>query len=407
MISKKSLFVSFILLLMLALAACSGSSSSSSDSGKNSESASKGSSGDVKEVPIGYSGPLSGAAAYYGENTVNGLKMAAEEINEAGGFEVDGQKYKLKLVTLDDKYLPNETASNAKRLIQENDAKVIFNPHSGGIKAMQVFNEQEEFLIAAYTSEPDIIEQGNELTWRIPPGYDTYIEPFSDYEMERFGKKIAFLPTASQYGKDWAENLKPVWEKKGGEVVFEADIDFSKDTDFYTVVTNALKEKPDVLFIGGPSEPTALVAKQARDLGFEGGFLIMDQAKMDEMAAVMDGKMELLEGSVGVLPLVNTDYPGTAAFVEKYREAHKKDPGSEAGLNYIALYALVEAMKVAGTVDDAAAIRKALDEGVKNIPEDKQVYQISGVTEKGANELPLRMGVVEDGEVKQVDPEKK
>lgn len=80
---------------------------------------------DENVVSIGYSGPLSGSGAYYGENTLNGLEMAVEEINEEG-FEVDGETYNLNLVTLDDQYLPNETASNAKRLVQEEDSPIIY-----------------------------------------------------------------------------------------------------------------------------------------------------------------------------------------------------------------------------------------------------------------------------------------
>ena len=349
---KKGLFYSLLLLLMLALTACGDSDEASSDGSGDSKD-----DGEVIEVPIGYTGPLSGPAAYYGENTTSGLKMAIDEINEAGGFEVDGKQYKFKYIQLDDQYLPNEAANNAKRLVQEENAKIIFNPHSGGIYAMQVFNEQDGFLIGAYTSEPGIIEDGNSLTWRIPPGYDGYIEPFTEYQMERFGKKIAFLPTATQYGKDWAALLKPVWEEHGGEIVFETEIDFNKDTDVQPIVTNALKHDPDVLFIGGPSEPTALVVKAARELGFEGGFIIMDQAKLDEMAAVLGDNMELLEGSAGTLPLIYSDFPGTPAFVEKYNELYDKNPGSEAGFHYFAVYALVEAMKIAGSVDDIEAIR--------------------------------------------------
>lgn len=140
-----------------------------------------------KVVNIGYSGPLSGAAAYYGENTLNGLKMAVEDINKEG-FEVNGDKYKLNVVALDDKYLPNETASNGKRLVQENQTPIIFSPHSGGISALQVFNEVDNFIVSAYSSEPDIVERGNTLTVRIPPSYEGYIEPFSDYAMDNFGK---------------------------------------------------------------------------------------------------------------------------------------------------------------------------------------------------------------------------
>lgn len=389
---KKSVFGSFLLLLILILAACG------EEEGSTDADASGGGSGGG-EVTIGYSGPLSGPAASYGEETLKGLKIAVEDINEEGGIEVDGKNYTFKLETIDDKYLPNETAANAKRLVQEEDAKFIYSPHSGGIYAMQVFNEMEDFVIMGYTSEPGVTEQGNTLNVRIPPRYDQYLEPFTEYEMERFGKKIAFLPTASQYGKDWAEMLKPVWEEKGGEVVFNESIDFSKDTDFQTIVANALEEKPDVLFIGGPSEPTALVAKQARDLGFEGGFLIMDQAKLDEMAAVLGGNYDLLEGAISTTPLVNTEFPGTAAYIERYKENNDRDPSAESAFHYVSLYVLAEAMKEAGSVDDTKAIMAAMDKGAKNLPEEKQVYVIPEVAEDGGFGSMLRMAYIEDGEL--------
>lgn len=391
---KKSLFGSFLLLMLLILGACG-----SGEEANDADAKSGGSGGSGGEVTIGYSGPLSGPAASYGEETLKGLKIAVEDINEAGGFEVDGKTYTYKLETIDDKYLPNETAANAKRLVQEEKAKFIYSPHSGGIYAMQVFNEMEDFIIMGYTSEPGVTDQGNKLNVRIPPRYDQYLEPFTEYEMEKFGKKIAFLPTASQYGKDWAEMLKPVWEEKGGEVVFNESIDFSKDTDFQTIVANALEEKPDVLFIGGPSEPTALVAKQARDLGFEGGFLIMDQAKLDEMAAVLGGNYDMLEGAISTTPLIHTEFPGTEAYIKKYKENNDRDPSAESAFHYVSLYVLTEAMKAAGSVDDTKAIMATFDEGAKNLPEDKQVSMIPEVGEDGGFGSMLRIAYVENGEI--------
>ena len=113
------------------------------------------------------------------------------------------------------------------------------------------------------------------------------------------------------------------WKKKGGKVVYNSSIDFAKETDFFTIVTNALKEKPDVLFIGGASEPTAKVAKQARELGFKGGFIIMDQAKLDQMKPIA-GSYEALEGSIGVMPLIDSDEEAIPAFAEKYQKIIKK-----------------------------------------------------------------------------------
>ena len=379
-----------VLLLMLLLTACSNSANPAGTEA-NGESV----------VNIGYSGPLSGPAAYYGKNSLSGLEMAAEEINADGGFEVDGKKYTVNLVSLDDKYLPNETGSNAKRLKQEHHTPIVYVPHSGGILATQVFNTQDPFIIGAYTSEPAIVEQGNPLTVQIPPKYDGYIEPFSKYQMEHFGKKIALLPTSTQYGKDWTKALVPVWEKLGGEVVYESSIDFNKDTDFFTIVTNALKKNPDVLFVGGPSEPTALVMKQARELGFKGGFIVMDQAKMDEIEAVLGGP-EALEGAVGVLPLVNTDFPGTKTFIEKYNQEHKKNPGSEAGYHYLSLYIFVEAMKAAKSVDDPQKIMEHLQDGLENMPDAKKVYEIEKIGKDGSLEMPYRIAAVKDGKVVEI-----
>src|SRR5699024_736247 len=135
-------------LLLYVMSACIDSTGNNDDESAVAESGESG----ENVVNIGFSGPLSGSAAYYGENTLNGLNLAVDEINEEG-FEVDGKTYKLNVVALDDAYLPNETASNARRMVQENNTPIIFNPHSGGISAMQVFNEEENFLIGAYSSE--------------------------------------------------------------------------------------------------------------------------------------------------------------------------------------------------------------------------------------------------------------
>lgn len=393
---KSLLMMTVFFIVIFSLAACSSKDEQTANTKQSSADGSK--TEGAGTVNIGYTGPLSGPAAFYGKRTLNGVKMAADEINSEGGFEVGGKKYKLNIVSLDDKYLPNEAGANAKRLIQENKTPIIFTPHSGGVFALQVFNQQDKFLIGAYTSEPKVSEVGNNLTVRIPPRYDGYLKPFTDYSMKKFGKKIAFLPTSSQYGKDWSTKLKAYWEKQGGKVVYNSSIDFAKETDFFTTVTNALKGKPDVLFIGGASEPTAKVAKQARELGFKGGFIVMDQAKFDEMKAVT-GSYDLLNGSIGVMPLVeSTNSEAIPDFVKKYKEEYGENPGSEAGLNYIATYIFVEAMKAAGSVDDAEKIQAHMQDGVSNIPENVRIYQFSKFA-GGGFDGDLEVAAIEDGKI--------
>jgi branched-chain amino acid transport system substrate-binding protein len=224
------------------------------------------------------------------------------------------------------------------------------------------------------------------------------MKPFSKIAMERYGKKVAIANATHDYAKAWTAMFVPVWKEMGDEIVAENPMDYNKDTDFYSGVSRVLAAKPDVLFIGGASEPTALVVKQARELGFKGGFIVMDQAKLDEMEKVTNS-WKMLEGSVGVMPLVTYGTPETESYVERYRKIYKKDPGSEAGLNYFAAHLMVEAMKHAGTVTDAKAIHANVNKALKTLPPDHNIYNLTHMDEGGGLEGNLTVAAVIDGKV--------
>ncbi|NSX13498.1 MULTISPECIES: ABC transporter substrate-binding protein [Cupriavidus] len=352
-------------------------------------------------VKIGYTGPLSGGAALYGKNVLSGVQMAVDEIN-ASGLEVKGKKVKLEVVALDDKYSPAEAAINGRRLVQQHKTPAVFVPHSGGIFALQAFNEQEKFLVMAYSSVPRITDAGNKLTIRIPPAYTGYIEPFIKAQMKRYGKNVALAPADHDYAKAWVQAFLPAWEAAGGKVVANNPMSYTKATDFYSGVSRAISEKPDVMFVGGPSEPTALVVKQARELGFKGGFIVMDQAKMDEMARVTNG-LGMLEGSIGVLPLVNDSRPAAQNFNARYKKLHDgRDATTEMSLNYTMVYALAGAMKLAGTTSDAAAIRAKMPDAVKGLAKEVNPNEVDGIDAKGGSMADTVVGWVQNGKISQV-----
>jgi len=353
-------------------------------------------------VTIGYTGPLSGGAALYGKNTLTGLEMAADEINKAGGFEVAGKKYTLNIVALDDKYAPSLSAVNAKRLKAQNNAPVIFTPHSGGAFALQAFNEADGFILGAYTSIPAVTERGNKLTLRIPPSFVGYVEPFIREEMKRYGKKLGVASADHDYAKTWSEIFVDAWKKAGGEVVSVNPMSYNKDTDFYSGVSRVIAARPDVMFVGGASEPTALVIRQARELGFKGGFAVMDQAKLDEMSRVLDG-FAMLEGAIGVMPLVHDTRPGAEDFVARFRKAYNRDPGSEMSYHYSALNALVEAMKLSGSVSDPRAIHAKMNEAYGKLTPQKNPSRISGIDERGGSNAQIVVGLVEKGKITPIE----
>ena len=350
------------------------------------------------EVNIGFTGPLSGGAALYGENTLEGLRMAAEEINAAGGITVDGEKHTINIQALDDKYSPSQAAVNGKRLVQQYNAPVIFTPHSGGTFALQAFNERDGFLVMSYTSVPAVTSKGNKLTVKIPPNFTDYIEPFSRITMDRFGNKLGVANATHDYAKYWTKEFVPVWRELGGEVAAMNPMDYNKSADFYTGVSKVLSEDPDVMFVGGASEPTGLVVRQARELGFKGGFILMDQAKMDEVAKVSGG-IKSLEGSVGVVPLDKYENEGAKLFLEKWQKDHNGVATSETAYNYFAMYLIAQAMQEAGTVDDAKAIRAAIASAMDKVSVEHNPYDVDGIDEAGNLGADPQNAEVVDGEV--------
>lgn len=351
-------------------------------------------------VKIGFTGPLSGGAAVYGQNALYGMKMAADEINAAGGFAVDGKKYTFEIVSLDDKYAPSQAAVNAKRMVQRDKVKVVFTPHSGGVNALKGFNEKSDFMLMAYTSVPGI-EDGNDLTFRIPPNFEDYIAPYTEFTLNEHGKKIAIVSGTHDYARMWVRSFVPAWEADGGEVVANNPMDYNKSADFYTGVSRALAKQPDALLIGGPSEPSGLVAQQARQLGFTGGFVFMEQAKIDEMEQVV-GSLELFEGSVGNTPLSVLTNPGAIRFIEKYKAAKKDEnalPAAEIGYHYMTIHLLAKAMHEAGTVVDTQRIAKALDSAAQQLDDKYNTYDVHGVDDEGGFVLAQNVAVVRDGKI--------
>ena len=225
------------------------------------------------------------------------------------------------MVTLDDRYFPNESATNAKRLVHQSSAPIVFCPHSGGILAIQGFNATQPptSSSARYSSEPQILESSNPLTLMIPPRYDDLLRRVRADDDRQQGQAPGPHSRLACLCEGVDERLLGgVADARAGRVLTNNEIDYNTTADFSSVVSTALSEKPDVLFVGGPSQATALVIKAAREQGFKGGFVVMDQAKFEEMNKIVP--MEMLEDSVGVMPTVHHPDFRAARFVEKYHQ---------------------------------------------------------------------------------------
>ncbi len=312
-------------------------------------------------ITIGYSGPLSGGGAQFGQNLKWGLELAADDINALGGATVAGKKYKVRIVSMDDQFQTALTVNNAKRLVHQEGAKMVYNPSSGGIFGLMAINEKENFIVGAYTTNQKCVTAGNKLIFRGPPSMLVYVRNWADRAMAKGWKKAAMMPDAYDYGKLWSGLFEKYWQEKGGTITTNIPVDFMKVTDYYPLLTKALATQPDCILIGSSSEPDAMQIQQARELGFKGGFIIIERGKLEEMERIVT-KMDALNGCIGVAPFLM--YPGDniTKLADKFYKKYGKDKiiTHETGIAYGNALAYVATLVVAGNTTDPQKIMKAM-----------------------------------------------
>ena len=358
---------------------------------------------------IGLTAPLSGMAATYGQDIKAGLDMAINRINEDGGIEIGDTTYVFELLAADDEATPEPALSNAQRFILEEDIQVIFDPVATSIRPLIGINEKpgEEFIVEAYTSVPLYTQKVNKYMITMPPPFSVYIPEWIGLAMGKGWMKLGMLQTTGAYGDLWGSTFEKAWTGAGGTVVAKAPASYYTESDFTPFLTTVLAGNPDVIFCGGPSDPTALVIDQARSLGFTGGFIVIDQAKLDFIADTTG--MEKLEGAIGVLPIEDAFdlWPALKTFNDDYVAEYGGERTTwESAIAYSGMMILARAMEEAQSVDDVAAIRAAYaKEGITVLDGEQYPVGYQGFNDTtGALWMPGTATMVEGGVFVEMEP---
>lgn len=339
--------------------------------------------GNAAEIVIGYTGPLSGPAAEYGQDILFGIDMAVNEINAAGGITVGGKKYTFKLEKLDDRVDPTQAVNNARRF-QSSKAIAVFNGVFNTTAPMMKINEEKgrEFIMMAYTSTPKIETLGNKLMVDTTVTFTTYVQVFADWAFKKGWKKCAMVTTLGAYGDEWRSSFKEYWTKHGGVITADKPANYYTETDFSSPIAASIATNPDVMLIGGPSATTALVIEQARGMGYKGGFIMIDQAKQDYIASVLKGT-KVMGNLIGTAGVLSVTAPG-GVFEKNYVAKYKRMVTWECALNYTGVYALSRAIVTAGTATDVYKIRASFAKALATpMLGDKFPNEVFGITPAG------------------------
>ena len=305
-------------------------------------------------IKIGSIGPLSGNYAVYGGDCKNGIELAVNEINAAGG--VNGQL--LELIAEDDEGQPEKSVSAYKKLVTKDGVKLVVGSLTSGcaIAITPLAQAQKVVQIAPAATAPAVTDAGN-FIFRA-----CYDDPFQGtvggkFAAENLGTKNAAIlyDIGNDYSVGLTENFKTAFEKAGGSIV-SLESYSTGDKDFNAQLTKIKNANPDVIYLPDYYGTVALIAKQLRAQGITTPIVGADG--WDGLTE--NAGDEVLNGFYSNHYAADSTESKVQDFVKNYKEKYTLTPTSFGALGYDAIYMLRDAIEKAGA-EDSEAVRAALE----------------------------------------------
>lgn len=292
------------------------------------------------EIVVGQYGSLTGSEATFGISTKEGIELATDEVNAGGG--VNGKK--IKMVVLDNRGLPEESATAITRLITQQHAVAILGEvaSSRSLAAAPIAQANKVPMISPSSTNPKVTEVGDYIFRAC------FIDPFQGFVVAKFAHTNLKLKTAAIFRdkkSDYSEGLANVFVKEfakmGGRIV--ADVAYqAQDMDFHAQLT-AIKEKnPEAIFIPGYYTDVGLIARQARELGIKVPLLGSDGWDSPKLFEI--GGAALAPAYISNHAAIDNPSPELKSFVEKYQAKFGHQPDALGALGYDSAKLLYDAM---------------------------------------------------------------
>ncbi|HEY7114119.1 MAG TPA: ABC transporter substrate-binding protein [Thermoanaerobaculia bacterium] len=318
-------------------------------------SAACGKRGSGDEIPVGEYGSLTGTTATFGQSTDNAVKMAFEEINAAGG--VLGKK--LKLYVEDDQSKPEEAATAATKLVNQNHVVALIGEvaSSRSLAAAPIAQAAQVPMVSPSSTNPRVTQVGDYI-FRV-----CLIDPFQGAVMAKFAhdslklKRVAILvDVRNDYSVGLQTFFRQRFKQLGGEIVAEQSYS-EGDSDFHAQLTQIKAANPEGIYVPGYYTEVGTIARQARELGITAPLMGgdgWDSPKLWEIGG------EAMNGCY-FSNHYSTDDPSPVVqkFVTEYKKRYGKLPDALAALGYDAAKILADAMTRAGSTD-GTKVRDAL-----------------------------------------------
>jgi len=298
-------------------------------------------------IRIGALGPLSGDYANGGADMINAAKLAAGEINAAGGLL--GRP--VEILPTDDGCDPQTGTAAAQKLLVSGIVGVAGGACSGAtIPETAVLGPRGIPYVVVAATNPAVTERGLTTVFRVV-GRDDQQGPFA----ARFlagpagARKLAILHDNSTYAKGLAEQIRAgnADQKLGMQIVF-FDAITQGERDYTSALTKIGASGADTLYFTGGFAEAGPIVRQAKDLGLAVR-LVGGDATSDPTIVKTAGPAA--EGFIATTSPLPAFLPGTAGFTKAYSERFGSAPGPYSVYEYDAVRVLADAVTRAGSTD--------------------------------------------------------
>ena len=320
---------------------------------------------------IGVIGPMTGDYAQYGTNVYNAAKIAADEINENGGFN----GYNVEVLAAGDDQGDPEKAVNAYNDLLDKGMQMLCGTvTSGACIAVGAEAAESTFLFTPSGTAVDCITSGSNefrMCFTDPAQGTKSAEFIGEHKL---ATKVAVLyDSSADYNSGVNDAFVAAAEDNGLEVVADEAYTADSNTDFSVQLKKIKDSGADLLFLPNYYSDNALILQQAHDAG-------MDDMKkfgvdgMDGILGVENFDTSLAEGVMLLTPFSATsDDEKSKAFVDAYEAANKDEvPNQFAADAYDVIYAMQLAANDAGITPDMSNedISAAMSASMLNIELD-------------------------------------
>lgn len=307
-------------------------------------------------IKIGVDGAITGAAPLTGLRTEQGARMAADEINAAGG--VLGRP--IELVVVDDGGTTDVAINAINKAISENVVAICGPTLSSLGLAVEANAKQAGIPILVGGTSPKLVKDiDNPYLFRIRASDTIQATIAATYARDTLGaKKIGVFHNSDDYGSGAMNVVKEFCEANGMECITEGHN--SGDRDLTGQIMKLKGADVDAVIIWAHDAETAIAARQFYELGLDVPVVGSPTISTPQVTEMLEP--EWIEGWNCVTDFMpSNDAPHVKAFVEGFEELYGETPELYAATYYGAIYLVTDAIERAGSTD-GDAICEALRE---------------------------------------------